>query len=183
MYCVYWIRLKEHTDIALDGYVGVTFNFNHRMYRHKKVTPKLDYHLSKAINKYGWDNLVKEIIFEGTKEDCYLKESELRSKYQIGWNEATGGFGGDRSQFIDYKNRLNIGWNYDCSGSNNSFYGKTHSKESLNKMAKTKCHTIITTPDGVFYGYRQVARFYKINKITAKLWATKKEGWSYESKQ
>jgi hypothetical protein len=49
-------------------------------------------------------------------------------------------------------------------------------------MAKTKCHTIITTPDGVFYGYRQVARFYKINKITAKLWASKKEGWSYESK-
>ena len=183
MYCLYWIRLKEHTDIASDGYVGVTSNFKYRMYRHKKVTTKLDYHLSKAINKYGWDNLVKEIIFEGTKEDCYLKESELRNKYQIGWNEAVGGYGGDRSQFIDYKNRINIGWNYDSSGSNNPFYGKSHTTESLNKMSKTKCSAIITTPDGVFYGYRQVARFYKINKLTAKLWATKKEGWSYESKQ
>lgn len=182
MYYLYWIRLKEHTDITKDGYVGVTLNFNQRMYRHKKVTSKLNYHLSKAINKYGWDSLIKEIIFEGTKEDCYKKESKLRNKYQIGWNEATGGFGGDRSQFIDYKNRNNIGWNYDSSGSKNPFYGKAHSKESLNKMSKTKCSAIITTPDGVFYGYRQVARFYKINKITAKLWASKKEGWSYESK-
>jgi group I intron endonuclease len=180
---VYWIRLKEHTDIGTNGYVGVTINFEERMYNHFKVTSKLDCHFANAINKYGWDNLIKEIVFEGSQEECYAKERELRSKFQIGWNEAVGGFGGDRSKFIDYKNRTNNGWNYDSSGLNNPFYGKKHSIESLNKMSQTKCSTVITTPDGVFYGYRQVARFYKINKITAKKWADTKEGWHYESKQ
>lgn len=179
---VYWIRLKEHTDITSEGYVGVTINFKSRMYKHYKITSKLNTHLANVIIKYGWNNLIKEIVFEGTKDECYSKEKELRSEYQIGWNEAIGGYGGDTSKFIDYKNRLNKGWNYDSNGENNPFYGKTHTKESINKMSKTKCRTIITTPDGVFYGYRQVARFYKINKITAKLWTTKKEGWSYESK-
>jgi hypothetical protein len=179
---VYWIHLKEHTDIDTEGYVGVSIDFKERMYRHLKITAKLDCHFGNAINKYGWENLVKEIIFEGSKDECYLKEKELRSSFQVGWNEAVGGLGGDRSKFIDYKNRVAIGWNYDNSGLNNSFYGKKHTQDSLNKMSKTKCSTIVITPDGVFYGYRQVARFYKINKITAKLWANKKEGWSYESK-
>ena len=179
---VYWIHLKEHTDIAKDGYVGVSVNLKSRMYRHKKITPSLNCHFGNAINKHGWDNLIKEIVFEGLKEQCYAKEKELRSSFQIGWNEAIGGNGGDRSNFIDYKNRINHGWNYNKSGENNPFYGKNHNLETVNKMSITRCSAIITTPDGLFHGYSQVARFYKINKITAKLWDSKKEGWSYESK-
>lgn len=179
---VYWIHLKEHTDIAKDGYVGVSVNFKSRMYRHKNITTTLNCHFGNAINKHGWNNLIKEIIFEGTKEECYAKEKELRSSFQIGWNEAIGGSGGDRSKFIDYKNRVALGWNYDCSGSNNSFYGKNHTDESLKKMSKTKCKVIIHTPDGTFYGFRDVARFYKINKITAQNWSKKKEGWHCENK-
>ncbi len=180
-YTLYWIRLNSHSDIAKEGYVGVSVNFKNRMYRHKKITSQLNCHLGNAINKYGWDNLVKEIIFTGLKDECYLKEYELRSNHQIGWNEAIGGSGGDRSKFIDYKNRTNLGWKYYKNGENNPFYGKEHTKESLKKMSKSKCKTIITTPDGVFYGFRDVARFYKINKITAKKWAFKKEGWKHEN--
>lgn len=179
---VYWIHLKEHTDIATEGYVGVSINFKERMYRHLKITAKLDCHFGNVINKHGWDNLIKEIIFEGTKEECYAKEKELRSSFQIGWNEAIGGYGGDRSKFIDYKSRKNLGWNYDISGYNNPFFNKSHSLESLKKMSKTKCKAIITTPDGIFYGFRDLSRFYKINKITAEKWANKKEGWICEYK-
>jgi len=181
IHCVYWVRLKEHTDITKEGYVGVAFNFVERMNRHLKVTTKLDCHFSNAIIKYGWDNLEKEAIFFGSKEECYKKEFELRPDFQIGWNEAIGGLGGDRSKFIDYKNRLNLGWKYDKTGEKNPFYNKQHSQESIKKMSKSKCKSIIKTPDGVFYGFREVARFYKINRITAQKWSTKKEGWSCES--
>ena len=179
---LYWIRLESHSDIAVDGYVGVTFNFDQRMNEHLKFTSKLDSHFGNAISKYGWDNMIKEVIFEGSSEDCYAKEKELRPKFQIGWNEAIGGLGGDRSVFIDYKRRKNQGWTYERNGEKNPFYGKEHSHESIKKMSKSKCKNIITTPDGIFYGFREVARFYKINKITAQKWASKKKDWSYENK-
>jgi group I intron endonuclease len=180
-YCVYWIRLKEHTDITTQGYVGVSFDFFKRMERHKRITSKLQYHLSNAIKKYGWDNLIKEIVFTGAKEECYKKETQLREKANIGWNEAKGGFGGDRSNFINYTTRNHTGWSYNKKGTNNPFYSKKHSKESRNKISKTKSKTIIKTPEGVFYGFNEVARFYNINKITAKKWTIKKEDWCYEN--
>lgn len=182
MSVVYWVRLKEHLDIYKEGYVGVSFNFKERMERHLLVTTKLDCHFSNSIIKYGWDNLIKEIVFEGSQDECFAKEKELRPSFQIGWNEAAGGLGGDRSKFIDYKKRRNQGWNYDTAGEKNPFWEKKHSLESLKKMSASKCKNIITTPDGIFNGFREVARFYKINKITAKLWCGKKEGWSYENK-
>jgi hypothetical protein len=182
MSVVYWVRLKEHTDITINGYVGVAISFDERMARHLLVTTKLDCHFSSAIIKYGWDNLIKEIVFEGSQEDCFKKEIELRPSFQIGWNEAPGGLGGDRSRFIDYKNRQNNGWCYDKTRERNPFWDKNHTQESLKKMSFSQCKHIITTPDGMFNGFREVARFYRINKITAKLWCGKKEGWSYESK-
>jgi len=179
---LYWIRLKSHSDIAIEGYVGVTLNFKQCMNEHLKFTSKLNSHFGNAISKYGWDNMIKEIIFEGSSGDCYAKEKELRPKFQIGWNEAIGGLGGDRSIFIDYKSRTNKGWVYNKNGENNPFYGKEHSQKSLKKMSKSKCKNIITTPDGIFYGFREVSRFYKINRITAKKWATDKKDWSYADK-
>ena len=49
-------------------------------------------------------------------------------------------------------------------------------------MSKSKCKNIITTPEGIFYGFREVARFYKINKITAQNWVTKRKDWSHAHK-
>ena len=179
---VYWIRLLDHVDPSSQGYIGVTNDFNRRLKQHKVKTINNDSHFARAINKYGWNNLVKEVIFEGSSKDCYKKEFELRSKYHIGWNESIGGQGSDKSKFIDYKNRICHGWVYDKNGSNNPFYNKHHSNESKDKIAKNKCMSIITTPDGVFYGFNSVGRFYGIHKVTARKWATFKQGWSYESK-
>lgn len=182
MTVVYWIHLKEHTDISKEGYVGVTGCFDTRMSRHYSLTSTFPSHFGKAIRKYGWDNLVKEIIFEGLTEECFKKELELRPSFQIGWNEAIGGLGGDRSFYIDYENRKNIGWNYDKTGERNPFFGKQHNDSSKEKMIKTKSKYIITTPDGVFYSFRAVGRHYGINKITAKKRAETSEGWSYVCK-
>ncbi len=182
MNVVYWIRLQNHFDISKEGYVGVTSDYKKRMEQHSSKTKKLNCHFANAIIKYGWDNLIKEIVFEGNKDECFKKEKELRPHFQIGWNDSVGGFGGDRSKFIDYENRLNKGWNYDKTKEKNPFWQKKHSIKSLKKMSKTKCRYIVKTPDGTFYGFRDAARFYKINKITARLWCGKKEGWSYESK-
>jgi hypothetical protein len=47
--------------------------------------------LANAINKYGWDNLLKEILIVGSEEYCYDLESKIRSSEKIGWNIAAGG--------------------------------------------------------------------------------------------
>ena len=125
---VYWIHLKEHSNIANEGYVGVTFNYDQRMNEHFKFTSKLSNHFGNAISKYGWDNLIKEVIFNGSEEECFAKEKELRSKFQIGWNEAIGGLGGDRSMFINYKSRKNQRWSYDKNGEKTRFLVKNIQK-------------------------------------------------------
>ena len=124
---VYWLRLLDHTDPISEGYIGVTSNLAYRLHRHKTKTIKLDTHLARAILKYGWDNIVMDVLYTGTNKECFDKEKVMRPNFQIGWNEAIGGLGGDRSKYIDYRKRKNIGWNYNNLGKNNSFYGKHHS--------------------------------------------------------
>ena len=179
MAVLYWIHLKEHTNPYKEGYIGVTIDIKTRIYRHK-VNKKIS-HLYNAIKKYGWNKLIIDVLYTGSINNCYTKEKKLRSKIKIGWNASIGGFGGDRSMFIDYKNRINQGWNYDKTGVKNPFYGKHHSTQTIDKIRKKKCTAIIKTPEGIFYGYRDAARYYNINKITAKKWASKKQGWSYEN--
>lgn len=105
MYCVYWIRKKDHTDIKTQGYVGVTSNFKERMRSHKKnknKTPLVD-----AIKSYGWENLIVEKIYDGlTKEEALEKENHLRPKIMIGWNLQCGGFiGVERDWYDNSKNK------------------------------------------------------------------------------
>lgn len=54
-------------------------------------------HFSRAIRKYGWENIITEILFENlTEEDAKQKEIELIERYQstnphIGYNISLGG--------------------------------------------------------------------------------------------
>jgi hypothetical protein len=67
------------------------------------------------------------------------------------------------------------------SENNNPFFGKKHTQSTKLKLNKINAKSVITTPDGIFYGIREVARKYNINRITAKKWTEKKEGWSIEN--
>jgi len=89
MSCVYWIHTPEHTNIFQQGYVGVSKRFERRIWEHLKVSGNA--HLKNAINKYGWDNLVKEKVIIADEGYCLEMETKLRPKESIGWNIVMGG--------------------------------------------------------------------------------------------
>jgi hypothetical protein len=94
---VYWIRLPEHNDIYTQGYVGVSKNWNGRLTYHLNESVKGTHpnnHLMYAINKTGWDNLIKEEVLAGEEDFCYEFEATLRPDKKIGWNIAPGGHRG-----------------------------------------------------------------------------------------
>lgn len=85
---VYWIRSPEHTDINTEGYVGVTTRtIYQRLEEHKFNAPNKK--LTNALKKYT--DVVIELVYEDTEENCYIKENELRPQINIGWNVAIGG--------------------------------------------------------------------------------------------
>ena len=105
MYCVYWIRLKEHTEISSNGYVGITKNLKERLRAHKKNRRKT--HLTYAIKKYGWNNLVVEILHDNlTLQQALSIEFYLRPAQSIGWNSQRGGeLGVEASWYNNEDNR------------------------------------------------------------------------------
>lgn len=86
---VYWIRHPGHTDIFSQGYIGITYNFNKRMSRHK--TDCHNPYLKKIITKYTWASLIKEKILISTREYCEDIEKLLRPNKKLGWNFNIGG--------------------------------------------------------------------------------------------
>ena len=86
---LYWIHHKDHTDMFSQGYVGVSKNTEARWFRHSRYSD--NQHFKAAIKKYGWDNLIKEVVVIGEETYCYDLESKIRPSKQIGWNIAEGG--------------------------------------------------------------------------------------------
>lgn len=85
---VYWIRNQECTDIKTHGYVGVSQDPAQRFKSHLKKNQR--------IPKTG---IWLEIVFEGTRDECFAKEEELRPIKNIGWNRAVGGAHGYKKGF------------------------------------------------------------------------------------
>jgi len=89
MSSVYWIHHPEHTDMFSQGYIGVSKDIKKRWYDHAKHTDNL--HLKRAIKKYGWDNLIKEVVLVAEEAYCLIIEAKLRAEDKIGWNIVKGG--------------------------------------------------------------------------------------------
>ena len=105
---VYWIRHPDHTDIFSQGYVGVSVDIEKRFGQHYKRTQNR--HLKSAIQKYGWDNLVKQQILVADVEYCLDIERKLRPSDDIGWNIVAGG----GKPPVAYGNKIMLGktpWN------------------------------------------------------------------------
>jgi hypothetical protein len=67
-------------------------NFEQRMSAHKSCAKTgKEQTLYNAIRKYGWDNLVKEVILVSNENYCLEIEKKLRPVPRIGWNIAIGG--------------------------------------------------------------------------------------------
>jgi len=162
--CVYWVHRPEHTDILRQGYVGISKRFERRIWEHLKLTQNR--YLKNAINKYGWDNLVKEKVLIGKEDYCLEIESKLRPADKIGWNLVKGGnkppitIGGFKKGMTAWnkgkawteetKTKVSAGvaklWQdpeyrqhmSDVHKGNSSFAGKKHSAETIEKIRLAK---------------------------------------------
>jgi hypothetical protein len=106
MYCVYWIRLEGHTDISKQGYVGITSNLKERMRAHKKN--RRVNHLTNAIKKYGWTNLIIDVLWCDLLLDQALQfEANLRPTQNIGWNSQQGGLLGVEKEWYQIEENKN----------------------------------------------------------------------------
>lgn len=105
-YIVYWVKQISHYDKITEGYVGITKNFNERMKSHKKN--KSITHFTSAIRKYGWNNLIKSVIYKDlTLQEALEIEYKLRSKQNIGWNSQKGGeLGVEAEWYTIYENKV-----------------------------------------------------------------------------
>jgi hypothetical protein len=65
-----------------QGYIGVSVEFKRRMKDHFHA--KRNRHLRFAINKYGWQNLIKKQILIAEKDYCFDIERKLRPSDDIG---------------------------------------------------------------------------------------------------
>jgi hypothetical protein len=72
-----------------QGYIGVSKDADARFTQHFKQTQNR--HLKFAIDKYGWDNLIKTKILVADNDYCLDIEHKLRPTNDIGWNCVAGG--------------------------------------------------------------------------------------------
>ena len=92
MTMIYWIHYPEHKDPLNEGYIGIAQNLDSRLSVHRtsaRSTPSNPMHnelLSDRSNE-----LITEVIFNGTSAECADEEKRLRPKKHIGWNVAKGG--------------------------------------------------------------------------------------------
>ena len=107
-----------------QGYIGITNSIKNRFEVHKNRTQNV--HLKNAINKYGWDNLIKEVILISDKQYCLFIEKLLRPLKSIGWNIVEGG----GMPPIQYGNKTRVGL-----PSYNK--GKSLSEETKNKISNS----------------------------------------------
>lgn len=93
-----------HTSPSGKSYIGITSNYNRRCKEHQKA----DTHCSifkRAIDKYGWDNFIHEVLLEGLTleqankyEVFYIKE--FNSLSPNGYNLVSGGYVNKKSDYL-----------------------------------------------------------------------------------
>ena len=152
---VYWLHLPEHTDMCIQGYLGVSNNPKQRLWEHfndVKTNNHCNPYLSRVINKYS-DQIIQTIVFEGIKEVCYAYEENLRPTKNIGWNLNKGGahppsaLGRKLSnQHKEKIGKANAGRVYVCSEETKqkisvSTKGKTLTKEHKQKVREARLGT------------------------------------------
>lgn len=106
-----------------QGYIGVSGNLTQRFHHHAKRSQ--NNHLKNAINKYGWDNLVKQQLLIADEQYCLDMELKLRPNDKIGWNIVAGG--GKPPVLFGNTSRL---------GKPSPRKGKKHTLESIDKMSE-----------------------------------------------
>lgn len=128
----------RHTTPSGKMYVGVTKK--KPTYRWQKGKGyEGNNHFSRAISKYGWDNIKHEILLEGlTQEQASLAERIFIGYWDLtnpnkGYNNEAGGY-----KDIEVSNITRKRLSEACGGKKNGMYGKKHSEESKRKISEAK---------------------------------------------
>lgn len=153
----YTIYLRTNKINGMQ-YVGETENFDRREKEWKCLKRKYaNWYITEERNKYGLDNFNVVIINHcETQEEAYELEEkyikELGTKYPEGYNMTDGGVGlkgynhlqetkkkiseahKGKKMSEEHKKKLSEAH----KGKNNPFYGKKHSKETREKIIKTR---------------------------------------------
>lgn len=125
-------------------YIGITRCKPIKRWSNGKGYKNNDY-FWRAIQKYGWNNFLHEVLFEGLScNEAGQKESELIAKYKSNQNEFGYNFqsGGTSGYIYTESTRQKMRENHaDFSGKNHPLYGKHHSEDTkivLSEKAKER---------------------------------------------
>ena len=140
---------KLYLHITPNGkrYYGITKQDVKRRWAKGKGY-KNNQHFTRAIEKYGWDNIDHIVLFDSLTEyeakelEQYFIQWYDTANPQYGYNQSLGGEGGNHSERTKQKMSDN---HADVSGKNNPMYGRTgidnpnygrqHSEKSKQKMS------------------------------------------------
>jgi hypothetical protein len=92
---LYWLHLKEHTDVFTQGYVGVTTRLIEVRFKehcgrfNNSYNPYNPLHL--AFAQHGIENIVKTRLCVADVSQIYKIEELFRPFEYMGWNSAQGG--------------------------------------------------------------------------------------------
>lgn len=126
-----------HTFPNGKKYIGITSQCPERRWRDDGSGYKSQQMFMRAIKKYGWDNVIHEILHEGlTEEEAASKEKEYIAKYKTanrknGYNIEPGG---NNAKGYKLSKETRKKMSISRSGSGNPNYGKTASKETREKQ-------------------------------------------------
>lgn len=118
-------------------YIGITSQTTQRRWRNGKGY-KSQKMLTRAINKYGWDNIEHIVLFKNlTQEEAEQKEIELIDKYKTnvrkyGYNIEPGG---NCAKGYHLRKETREKMSKSRTGKNNWLYGKHLSEETKRKLS------------------------------------------------
>jgi group I intron endonuclease len=125
-------------------YVGRTKNtLEQRLAEHKASAKKGKQHqLYYAINKYGWENIKVEVLYEAiNEEELILRElyyiqqhNSVEEGYNMTYNTEIGGDNWKGRKHTEEYDLWREKIAKKLQGSNNIMFGKSHTEESLQKM-------------------------------------------------
>ena len=122
-------------------YIGRTYDFSKRMIEHKHcaLTKKMNNSLYKAVRKYGWENITKEIIATApTQENAQILEEALIKQFNSvkqGYNDTYIGSGGNVFENLPEKlEQFRKKMSQATAGEKNGMYGKKQSDEAKEKQ-------------------------------------------------
>lgn len=132
-YCVY-----EHICPNGKRYIGITGKAPQRRWGKNGIGYKAhNKHFYSAILKYGWDNIIHNIIVEGVTKDCACEiEQSLIKEYKTndrkyGYNKSSGGecsgYGVKRTLSEETRRKIS-----------EAQKGRKYSKESIEKRVESR---------------------------------------------